>query len=163
MLEEWEALNTQIPFKEFFEDQRKFDIIFLNDVFEHLSDPLFVLRQLSGKLKESGKIFIDTPKQFWIYPITQILSKSLYRKLLKGTVSEAHLQIWSKKSFELAVKECGLSIYKYAEESEFTMPAEFYMKNAGVNNFILKFAGHLFYRYSRYVSKNKIMCVLTAK
>ena len=59
------------------QDQTTFDFIFLNGVFEHIGDPLFVLQQLSLKLKPKGKIFIDTPKQFWIYPITKILSKSI--------------------------------------------------------------------------------------
>ncbi len=61
LLEEWRAMNTQIPFAEFADDETKFDIIFLNDVFEHVSDPKSVLKQLAGKLKPSGRIFIDTP------------------------------------------------------------------------------------------------------
>jgi len=55
ILEEWKSMNVQIPFKDFANDQRKFNVIFLNDVFEHVSDPLFVLKQLSGKLKPHGK------------------------------------------------------------------------------------------------------------
>ena len=161
LLEEWKPLNTQIPFTDFANDQRKFDVIFLNDVFEHVSDPLFVLNQLSGKLKLGGKIFIDTPKQFWIYPVTKLLSKTLYTKVLRGTVSTAHLQIWSRKSFELSVIKSGLSISKYAEESEYTMPATFYMNNMGIKNPLIRLVGSLFYRSSRHVAKNKIMCVLS--
>lgn len=162
LLEEWKPLNTQIPFADFANDQRKFDVIFLNDVFEHVSNPLFVLRQLSGRLKRGGIIFIDTPKQFWIYPVTKLLSKTLYTKVLKGTVSTAHLQIWSRQSFELAVKQCGLSISKYVEESEYTMPAVFYMNNMGIKNPLIRLVGSLFYRNARHVAKNKIMCVLSA-
>lgn len=162
LLEEWKPLNTQIPFTDFANDQRKFDIIFMNDVFEHVSDPLFVLKQLSEKLKRGGTIFIDTPKQFWIYPVTKLLSKTLYTKVLKGTVSTAHLQIWSRQSFEFAVNECGLSISKYVEESEYTMPADFYMNNMGIKNPLMRLVGSLFYRNSRHVAKNKIMCALSA-
>lgn len=162
LLEAWKPLNTQIPFTNFANDRRKFDVVFLNDVFEHVSDPLFVLKQLSGKLKRGGIIFIDTPKQFWIYPVTRLLSKTLHTKLLKGTVSTAHLQIWSRKSFEWIVKECGLSISKYAEESEYTMPADFYMHNMGIKNPLIKLAGKLFYKNARHIAKNKIMCLLSA-
>lgn len=91
LLEEWKSLNHQISFKEFQTDATKFDVIFLNDVFEHVSDPAFVLKQLAGKLKKRGKIFIDTPKQFFIYPLTKFFSKSIYTKILQGTVSTAHL------------------------------------------------------------------------
>jgi 2-polyprenyl-3-methyl-5-hydroxy-6-metoxy-1,4-benzoquinol methylase len=161
LLDEWQPLNRQIPFAKFANDETKFDLIFLNDVFEHVSDPLLVLKQLSEKLKTGGMIFIDTPKQFWIYPVTQLLSKSLYTKVLKGTVSTAHLQIWTRESFELIVNKCNLSILKYAEESEYTMPADFYMKNMGITNPLIRFIGKLFYKNAKLIAKNKIMSVLT--
>jgi len=163
LLEEWGSLNIQIPFNDFNNDDRKFDYIFLNDVFEHVSDPLFVLKQLSAKLKSDGKLFIDTPKQFWIYPITKLISKPLYTKVLSGTVSTAHLQIWSKNSFELVVKESNLKINKYEESSEYTMPPDFYMKNMGISNPILKLAGRIFYGNAKWLAKNKIVCVLSRK
>ena len=160
LLEAWKPLNVQIRFKDFASDQRKFDVIFLNDVFEHVSDPLFVLRQLAGKLKARGKIFIDTPKQFWLYPVAKRVSPALYTKVLRGTVSPAHLQIWSKKSFELVVRESGLLLSRYEEASEYTMPADFYMKNMGIRNPLIRMTGRLFYRNARYLAHNKIISVL---
>lgn len=163
LLEEWGSLNIQISFKDFDGDSRKFDFIFLNDVFEHVSDPLFVLRQLSGKLKDGGKLFIDTPKQFWIYPLTKLISKSLYTKVLRGTVSAAHLQIWSDKSFALVVKQSNLKVVKYEETSEYTMPADFYLKNMGITNNLMKIAGRVFYGNAKWLAKNKILCVLSGQ
>jgi len=163
LLDEWKSLNVQIPFSGFAGDTRKFDLIFLNDVFEHVSDPLQVLQQLSGKLKAGGLIFIDTPKQFWIYPVARLLSGALYAKILRGTVSTAHLQIWSKRSFELIADKCNLSIARYVEESEYTMPADFYMHNMGIKNPLIRLAGSLFYRNAKYLAKNKIMSVLSAR
>ena len=133
----------------------------MNDVFEHVSDPLFVLKQLAGKLRVGGKVFIDTPKQFWIYPFTKLFSRAIYTKVLRGTVSIAHLQIWSKKSFEMVVRESGLVISKYEETSEYTMPADFYMKNMGITNPILRLAGRVFYGNAKWLAKNKILCVLS--
>ena len=159
LLEEWSASNIQIPFKDFAKDKTKFDFIFMNDVFEHVSDPLFVLKQLAGKLRVGGKVFIDTPKQFWIYPFTKLFSRAIYTKVLRGTVSIAHLQIWSKKSFEMVVRESGLVISKYEETSEYTMPADFYMKNMGITNPILRLAGRVFYGNAKWLAKNKILCV----
>ncbi len=161
LLEEFGALNRQIRFSEFDRDETKFDFIFLNDVFEHLVDPLAVLKQLEGKLKIHGKIFIDTPRQFWIYPILRQFSTSLYKKVLRGTVSTAHLQIWSKQSFEFVVKKCGLKIVKYKELCEFTMPANFYMNNMGITNPITRFAGNILYRCARWLVTNKIQSVIT--
>ncbi len=161
LLDEWRPLNLQIPFEDFKDDETKFDFIFLNDVFEHVSDPNFVLKQLAGKLKRSGKIFIDTPKQFWLFPFVRKFSSMLYEKILRGTVSSFHLQIWSKKAFEMVVGKSGLEIVKYIETSEYTMPASFYLKNMGISNPFIKFCGGIFYSNARYLAKNKIMCVLT--
>jgi 2-polyprenyl-3-methyl-5-hydroxy-6-metoxy-1,4-benzoquinol methylase len=163
LLQEWRVANIQIPFKNFAEDTNKFDFIFMNDVFEHVSDPCFVLRQLANKLKTGGKIFVDTPKQFWIYPLTQLVSKALYAKVLRGTVSTAHLQIWSRKSFELVVRNSGLKIDKYEESSEYTMPADYYMTNMGISNPILRLAGRIFYGNAKRLAKNKIVSVLSSQ
>lgn len=162
LLEEWSPANIQIPFRSFPRDDTKFDFIFLNDVFEHVSDPALVLKQLAGKLKTGGKLFIDTPKQFWIYPFTRLVSKSLHTKVLRGTVSTAHLQIWSQKSFELLVRESGPKISKYKELSEYTMSADFYTTNMGITNPILKLAARVFYGNARWLAKNKIVCVLSS-
>lgn len=162
LLNEWKPLNNQIKHRDFDASPQQFDLIFLNDVFEHVSHPVEVLRQLNRKLKPGGKIFIDTPKQFWIYPVARLFSGSLYRKILKGTVSEAHLQIWSKKSFLFTVAQSGLHIDKYQECSEFTMPADHYMKNMGISNPVLLFLGRWFYRLARFIAKNKIMCVVSS-
>lgn len=162
LLQEWSSINNQIKFEKFDQDERKFDVIFMNDVFEHVSDPVYVLNQLSKKLKTGGRIFIDTPKQFWIYPFFKIISKYMYNRILRGTVSLAHLQIWSKKSFVKVVAKSCLKILKYEEVSEYTMPADFYLRNMGISNSILKFGAYIFYANSWWLAKNKIQCVLMA-
>lgn len=161
LMDEWSPLNTQILFKDFAQDETKFDFIFLNDVFEHVSDPIFTLRQLAGKLKKEGKILIDTPKQFWIYPFTKFLSKSLYTKVLKGTVSKAHLQIWSTKSFEIVARESGLTIVKYQKSSEYTMPPGYYLRNMRITNPVVRMAGAFFYKNAKWLAENKILAVLS--
>jgi 2-polyprenyl-3-methyl-5-hydroxy-6-metoxy-1,4-benzoquinol methylase len=163
LLDEWRPLNNQIKFTDFYDNDRKFDYIFLNDVFEHVSDPLGLLKQLSFKLKSGGKLFIDTPKSFWLYPIAKFFSKSLYQKVLRGTVSAAHLQIWTKKSFAFVVQQSNLSIEKYNEISEYTMPPEFYMKNMGIKNPLIKLVGKIFYANAKWLANNKILAVLSSK
>lgn len=156
----WAPMQTLIPFDDFETDETLFDVIFLNDVFEHVEDPLQVLSLLSRKLKPGGRIFIDTPKQFWIYPLTKIFSTSLYTKVLKGTVSKSHLQIWTQKSFDIVVRKSSLRIAKLKTVSEYTMPADYYLKNMKIKNPLLRLAGRLFYAASSVLAKNKIVCVL---
>lgn len=162
LLETWQPLNIQIPFAAFADDGTRFDWIFLNDVFEHVSDPLGLLKQLAGKLKPGGKIFIDSPKQFWLYPLARVISKKLYAKLLRGTVSPMHLQIWTRRAFQIAIREGGLAIDRYRETGEYTMPADYYLRNMGVTHPLLRAAGRLFYAGGRRVARNKIFCVLSA-
>lgn len=160
LLNEYRPFTTQIEWGNFENDETLFDYIFLNDVFEHINDSRSTLEILAKKLKPSGKLFIDTPKQFWLYPMLRFSSKSLYGKLLKGTVSIAHLQIWSRKSFFSIVNQSGFRIEKYLELSEFSMQPNIYLKNMGINNIFLVYLGNLFYRGAKLVAKNKIMCLL---
>ncbi len=160
LLNQYKPLNKQIPFHSFNTDSTRSDAIFLNDVFEHVADPSSVLKLLMQKLNDGGQIFIDTPKQFWIYPVTRLLSRKIHSKLLKGTVSRMHLQIWSKASFQAVVRNAGLRIVKYKELSEFTMPADYYMRNMGIQNPLLKLAGRALYSSARFIAKNKIAALL---
>lgn len=161
LLQQYRCINNQILWNNFESDQTKFDFIFLNDVFEHVDDPLKTLEILKSKLNIGGKIFIDTPKQFWLYPFLKISNKLLYQKLLTGTVSRSHLQIWSKKSFYYIVEKAGLKVDNFTEVSEFTMPAKHYLKNFGIKNKFIQIVGVVFYRFAKLLSKNKIMGLLS--
>lgn len=161
LLDQFRPLNIQIKYDDFIADETKFDVIFMNDVFEHVSDPRTVLRTLSKKLADrNSKIFVDTPCQFWLYPLTKIFSKKLHTKVLRGTVDYDHQQIWSKTSFQIVVGEANLLIDKYLETSEFTQQPEFYLDNMKIRNPIIRSIGKIFYRLAPFIAKNKIMAVL---
>jgi 2-polyprenyl-3-methyl-5-hydroxy-6-metoxy-1,4-benzoquinol methylase len=159
LLRPWSTMNRQILFADFEKDETKFDAIFLNDVFEHVNDPLKVLTLLNSKLKEGGRIFIDTPKHFWVYPVLKAHVPSLYKKLLLGTVSHVHLQVWSKKSFFHVVKKAGMKVTKYKELTEFTREPAFYLKNMHITNPFVRMLCVLFYSNAKWLAKNKIMSV----
>ena len=127
----------------------------------YFTDPVEVLRLLTSKLVSNGKIFIDTPKSFWLYPATRILNSALHDKLLHGTVSLAHLQIWSRTAFKTAILNAGLEICKYKEISEYTMPAEYYLDNMSIGNPMVRLAGYAFYSGAKYLARNKIMALLS--
>jgi 2-polyprenyl-3-methyl-5-hydroxy-6-metoxy-1,4-benzoquinol methylase len=161
LMDAYRPLNQQIPFRRFEADETRFDVIFLNDVFEHVSDPVAVLRGLAAKIKPAGIIFIDTPRQFWAYPLTRLLYKPLYARLLRGTVSIAHLQVWSRRSFALVVKQAGLTMVKYRTINEYSMPPDHYLKLMDIRNPVLVSVALLFYRQMRRATRNKIICVLS--
>ena len=163
LLEVYKPINNQIKFADFEDDTKKFDFIFLNDVFEHLTLPLETLELLREKLKSNGRIFIDTPCTFWLYPITRFFSNDIHKKLLKGTVTHDHQQIWSKKSFRLISYKAGFSVLRFNRLSEYTQPPEFYLDNMGIKNTLLRLLGRIFVFMSPLISRNKIMAIIEKK
>ncbi|MDB4722093.1 class I SAM-dependent methyltransferase, partial [Verrucomicrobiales bacterium] len=153
-------MNKQILFSDFDDLDFKFDAIFMNDVFEHLTFPKETLTFLTEKLKKDGFIFIDTPCEFWLYPLTKFLSPKIHKKLLKGTVDFDHQQIWTTKSFFKVASEASLQVIKYKRLSEYTQKASFYLDNMKINNKFLRLCGKLFYLLSPFLAKNKIMSVI---
>jgi SAM-dependent methyltransferase len=159
-LEEWKPFSRRILFADFGEDTARFDLIFLNDVFEHLDDPVGTLRLLAGKLTPQGKIFIDTPRQFWIYPLTRSVSRNLHIKVLRGTVSPFHLQIWSDRALRRAVETSSLAVLKWATWAEFTMPPEFYLDNMRITSTLVRSLGRAAHHAAGLILRNKLVCLL---
>lgn len=162
LLNAYQPMNEQIRFEHFDSDTRLFDVIFMNDVFEHVSDPLGVLKTLKAKLKPGGRIFIDTPCTFWLYPLTRLISRSVHTKLLRGTVNYDHQQIWTKTAFHTVAERAGMTVSRFVRLSEFTQPARFYMDSMKVTSPFTRVAGHVFFRLAPYIARNKIMAILTA-
>ncbi len=160
LFNEFKPLNKQIKYEKFPKDKTKFDIIFLNDVYEHVEDPVNLLTVLRTKLKPAGIIFIDTPRQFWIYPFFKYLFKPIYRKIVKGTVSKSHLQIWSDESFKKSVQLSNLKIQKISYFSELTMDTDLYLQQMGIKFKPIKLIIRLFSRPLVSTFYNKIYCVL---
>lgn len=161
LLPQWRPLNTQIRFADFPTDGQRFDVIFLNDVFEHVNDPVGVLQLLASKLAPGGRIFIDTPRPSWLYPVLRVIAPPLHRKLLRGTVDHEHLQLWAKTAFYTAAQRANLKVRQYRELTEYTRGASFYLKGIGASNPLVRMGGYLFHRFSSQLrAHNKIMAVL---
>jgi 2-polyprenyl-3-methyl-5-hydroxy-6-metoxy-1,4-benzoquinol methylase len=161
LLDEFMPLNKQIKFEDFNANKLKFDVIFMNDVFEHVSDPMGVLAILRSKLNNGGRIFIDTPCHFWLYPFTKVFSKRIHTKLLNGTVDYDHQQIWSKKAFEVAIKKADMRVQSFFQLSEYTQGADFYLDNMKIDYGVVRFIGKIFFWLAPLIAKNKIMAVVT--
>jgi len=161
LLDQFRPLNIQIKFEDFESNPLKFDYIFMNDVFEHVSDPVGVLKTLRIKLNNGGRIFIDTPRHFWLYSVTKFFSKKIHTKLLRGTVDHDHQQIWSKRSFKIAINSAGFRIQKFSRLSEYTQGADFYLNNMGIKSGTARYAGKFFYFMAPLIARNKIMAVVS--
>ena len=82
---------------------QEYEIIFLHQVVEHVTDPYFFCRQLNRLLSPGGKIVISTPN-----------CMSFGRLLFKGNWSlltfNQHLHLFSPKSISRLLTECGFEI-----------------------------------------------------
>ena len=160
LFKEYSIMNKQIKFNNFNNDINKFDVIFLNDVYEHVSDPVNLIEILEKKLNDDGLIFIDTPRQFWIYPFFKLFNKYIYRKILRGTVSGAHLQIWNEKSFKVSLRNTKLKIFKKKYYTELTQDPEYYVRGMTINNKFLKRIIIFGVSILLFTFKNKIFVIL---
>lgn len=91
----------------------KFDIIFLGDVLEHLSNPLSVLDAVQGLLAPNGLLIIQGPLEGATTISNTLLS--VKARLLSKSPSEFppyHVSLATKKSIETALKINGLTIQK---------------------------------------------------
>ena len=156
----WEELSTRIRFDEFESDSTQFDLIFMNDVYEHVIEPVELLTQLASKLKPGGRIFIDTPRQFWLYPITKIFAPPIHDKLLRGTVTKMHLQIWSDDSLRRSIERADLEVKRWERWGEYTQEPGYYLKNMGITNPVIRLAGRLLYRLGGGLARNKLAVLL---
>ena len=80
-------------------------------------------------------------------------------KFQEGDAS--NLEQLPEKAFDLVVEKSGLRVEKYSETSEYTMPANYYLRNMGIDNSFMRLLGRAFYSNSKYLAKNKILAVLT--
>jgi 2-polyprenyl-3-methyl-5-hydroxy-6-metoxy-1,4-benzoquinol methylase len=81
--------------------EKKFDIIYLSEVLEHIQDPLSFLSLLKEGLTENGVLILTTPDY---KKLQNDLSKPAELALLSP---EAHVILFSEKSLTMVLKEAG--------------------------------------------------------
>ena len=55
------GINIIQTFFEDYESEKKFDVIVMGFILEHVEDPLFLLRKYSALLEDNGKLFVAVP------------------------------------------------------------------------------------------------------
>ncbi len=108
---------------------RHWDAITLNHVFEHLQDPVQVLQDLRGRLKEKGKLILR-------FPIIDSFAFEKYRENWVQFDAPRHLNLFTRKSIRLAVEKAGgfniVSIYDDSFHFQFT-GSELYLKKRSLH------------------------------
>ncbi len=83
---------------------KKFDLILMLNLIEHVVDPLIILKKAKELLKDNGLILIKTPN---VSSLDSILFKN---NNWGGLHTPRHFILFNAKSFELLSKKSGLNI-----------------------------------------------------
>jgi 2-polyprenyl-3-methyl-5-hydroxy-6-metoxy-1,4-benzoquinol methylase len=116
----------------------KFDIIYSNQVFEHISNPAETLKLLKPLLKKDGYIYLKFPSAFMF----KNKLKMNYQPKKDCAIPLEHINILNRKTFLFLIKDLNLEISYFNRHSIFT-----YKK-------YLKFLKDFFY-FDQILIKNK--------
>lgn len=83
----------------------EFDVITMNHVIEHLSNPIGTLKECWRILKPGGKLMIATPN-------IASLGHRLYKKAWRDLDPPRHLYLFSPQTFSTCVAQAGLNVVK---------------------------------------------------
>jgi ubiquinone/menaquinone biosynthesis C-methylase UbiE len=104
--------SNKIPF-----DDNSFDLVFCNNVFEHLEDPLETLNEISRVLKPSGILLFKTPNKWHYVPLIASLTPHIFHQFInkiRGRNSDDTFPTFyranSNKTLRSLAKESGFTV-----------------------------------------------------
>lgn len=91
--------------------EANFDVILLNNVIEHLADPVKVIENCFKRLDKDGVLLLATPNG-------GALDLSIFKKFWVGFHAPRHLYIFGKKSFVEIASRLGFSGCEFYDEAD---------------------------------------------
>ena len=90
-----------------------FDVIYFNDVLEHLVDPYEVLKKIKSKLSKNGVIISSIPNIRYHSAIKMLLFKKDWKYEKSGVMDKTHLRFFTKKSIRRMYEDLGFKILSH--------------------------------------------------
>lgn len=87
-----------------------FDVIYCNDVLEHLVDPYSVLRSFKAKLKPGGRVISSIPNMRYFRSFFKLLFKGQWRHEDEGIMDRTHLRWFTQKSMIELFEDQGYEV-----------------------------------------------------
>jgi len=105
-------LNVQTADFVEFESDKKFDVIIMGDVIEHVSDPTLALKKAHDLLCDDGALWVSTPNFDSACSIVTGHDDPMKRQ-------QYHLNYFSRKSFYTLLGKCGFKPVEYNLSSHY--------------------------------------------
>ena len=144
----------------------KFDVVVLNDVFEHLVNLDLTLIQLKSMLKTNGQIVINTPSSDGIiYKFSNILEKIgftiFYDRLWQKNLASPHLSYFNNLNLKMLFKKHGYNLIHTSSLDTVSKKGNFIRLNSTIKYkficFLLSGLLYLFYYFQKILPKDIIL------
>ncbi len=86
---------------------KHFDVIYFNDVLEHMVDPYSLLENIKSKLGATGLVVASIPNIRYHRVLTQILLKRDFKYEKAGVMDETHMRFFTQKSIKRMFVNAG--------------------------------------------------------
>ena len=90
---------------------RKFDVVLMADILEHLGFPGTLLKHIHGLLEENGVIIISIPNMGWIDAVNRILNQS-FQYDTNGHFDHTHMRFFCRENVRHLVQTAGYEVLK---------------------------------------------------
>src|SRR5690606_19949202 len=87
-----------------------FDVIYFNDILEHLEDPYNVLKEVKSKLKKEGVIISSIPNIRYYKAILSLIFNKDWKYKAQGVMDKTHLRFFTGKSIKRMFEDLGYNV-----------------------------------------------------
>jgi SAM-dependent methyltransferase len=106
------GLSVQTADFNVFQSEKKYDIIIMGDVIEHVSDPVAALKKAESMLNDNGALWVSTPNFESAFSIVSGHDDPMKKQ-------QYHLNYFSRDSFYMVLEQCGLAPVDYKISSHY--------------------------------------------
>lgn len=87
-----------------------FDVIYFNDVLEHLFDPYSLLSSIKNKLSSNGVVISSIPNMRYHNELRKLLIKKDWKYEQHGVMDFTHMRFFTQKSIRRMYEDAGYSV-----------------------------------------------------
>lgn len=103
------------PCENFLDDlpENYFEVIYFNDVLEHLVDPYLVLEKIKSKLTKNGIVISSIPNLRYYQVMEELYFNGDFEYKEEGILDKTHLRFFTKKSIKNMYEKLGYKVLSH--------------------------------------------------